>query len=317
MSESTRIPPRRKSKGDGQFMFSALILVLVIASLLGMYFYMEDQKSQSEASVKVIAGKVQNIEDKLSITNEDSAQNMDTVTDQISFLDKEVRKLWAHRKGYLDNFSNQENQIDSNERSIKNLKSQVTGVDDKLGSLSEKIQLAEDLQLKITLLTNELNKQKKVIEENEQALGAIDQYRIQNNQKIIKLGVDKRQDNYQDHLESNLIDNPSEDLISFFQYTNQNRSGWRSDIVLKRRIKKIDESINDLDYVLGRMKLSYKKADSPAQFEMNFSTEKTQNENYSIVYDSVGVGLGYYRYCLLYTSPSPRDRQKYRKPSSA
>ena len=119
---------------------------------------------------------------------------------------------------------------------------------------------------------------------------------IQNNQKIIKLGVDKRQDNYQNLLESNLIDNPSEDLISSFQYTNQNRSGWRSDIVLKRRIKKIDESINDLDYVLGRMKLSYKKADSPAQFEMNFSTEKTQNENYSVVYDSVGVGLGDYRY---------------------
>ena len=59
--------------------------------------------------------------------------------------------------------------------------------------------------------------------------------------------------------QSNLIDNPSEDLISSFQYTNQNRSGWRSDIVLKRRIKKIDESINDLNYVLGRMKLSYNK----------------------------------------------------------
>ena len=44
------------------------------------------------------------------------------------------------------------------------------------------------------------------------------------------------------------------------------------------------------------MKLSYKKANSPAQFEMNFSTEKTQNENYSVVYDSVGVGLGDYRY---------------------
>ena len=187
MSESIRIPPRRKSKGDGQFMFSALILVLVIASLLGMYFYMEDQKSQSDASVKVIADKVQNIENKLSITNEDSEQNMDTVTDQISFLDKEVRKLWAHRKGYLDNFKKQENKLNSNEKSIKNLKLQVTGVDDKLGSLNEKIQLAEDLQLKITLLTNELNKQKKVIEENEQALGAIDQYRMQNNQKITEV----------------------------------------------------------------------------------------------------------------------------------
>ena len=185
MSESTRIPPRRKSKGDGQFMFSALILVLVIASLLGMYFYMEDQKSQSEASVKVIAGKVQNIEDKLSITNEDSAQNMDTVTDQISFLDKEVRKLWAHRKGYLDNFKKQENKLNSNEKSIKNLKSQVTGVDDKLGSLNEKIQLAEDLQLKITLLTNDMNKQKIVIEENEQYLVAIVHYRIQLNQSFL------------------------------------------------------------------------------------------------------------------------------------
>ena len=108
MSESTRIPPRRKSKGDGQFMFSALILVLVVASLLGMYFYIEDQKNKNSEAVEVIAGKVQNIESKLSITNEDSAQNMDTVTDQISFLDKEVRKLWGHRRGYLENFKNQE-----------------------------------------------------------------------------------------------------------------------------------------------------------------------------------------------------------------
>ena len=184
MSESTRIPPRRKSKGDGQFMFSALILVLVIASLLGMYFYMEDQKSQSEASVKVIAGKVQNIEDKLSITNEDSAQNMDTVTDQISFLDKEVRKLWAHRKGYLDNFKKQETKSSQNERNLQNLKAVSSGLEDQLSSINQKIQLAEDLQLKITLLTNELNKQKEIIETNQSSIDAVDSYRRQNNQKV-------------------------------------------------------------------------------------------------------------------------------------
>ena len=65
MSESTRIPPRRKSKVNGQFMFSAMILVLVVASLLAMYFYIEDQKNKSSEAVEVIAGKVQNIEDKL------------------------------------------------------------------------------------------------------------------------------------------------------------------------------------------------------------------------------------------------------------
>ena len=34
------------------------------------------------------------------------------------------------------------------------------------------------------MLTNELNKQKNVAEENTEALEAIDQYRLQNNQKI-------------------------------------------------------------------------------------------------------------------------------------
>ena len=187
MSQPTRIPPRRKSKGDGQFMFSALLIVIVIACLLGMYFYIEEQKNSNNEALAAVGEKIEIIEGKLSITNEDSEQNMETMTDQIAFLDKEVRKLWGHRKGYLDNFKKQENKLNSNEKSIKNLKSQVTGVDDKLGSLNEKIQLAEDLQLKITLLTNELNKQKKVIEENEQALGAIDQYRIQNNQKITEV----------------------------------------------------------------------------------------------------------------------------------
>ena len=109
MSESIRIPRRRNSKGNGQFMFSALILVLVIASLLSMYFYLEEQKKQNKLEVEVIAEKIERIEDKLSITNEDSAQNMDTVSDQLSFIDKEVRKLWGHRKGYLENFKKQEN----------------------------------------------------------------------------------------------------------------------------------------------------------------------------------------------------------------
>lgn len=187
MSESIRIPRRRNSKGNGQFMFSALILVLVIASLLSMYFYLEEQKKQNKLEVEVIAEKIERIEDKLSITNEDSAQNMDTVSDQLSFIDKEVRKLWGHRKGYLENFKKQENKLSSNEKSIKSLQSQVNGLDEKLDSINDKVQVAEDLQLKITLLSNELNKQKKILENNSESLDAIDQYRKQNNQKITEV----------------------------------------------------------------------------------------------------------------------------------
>ena len=184
MSQPTRIPPRRKSKGDGQFMFSALLIVLVIASLLGMYFYIEEQKNSNIEALAAVGEKIEIIEGKLSITNEDSEQNMETMTDQVAFLDKEVRKLWGHRKGYLDNFKKQETKSSKNEKNLQNLKAVSTGLEDQLSSINQKIQLAEDLQLKITLLSNELNKQKQAIEINQSSIDAVDSYRIQNNQKV-------------------------------------------------------------------------------------------------------------------------------------
>ena len=60
-------------------------------------------------------------------------------------------------------------------------------MDDKIDSINDKVQLAEDLQFKITLLSNELNKQKKILENNSESLDAIDQYRRQNNQKITEV----------------------------------------------------------------------------------------------------------------------------------
>ena len=184
MSQPTRIPRRRKTNGSSQFLFSALILVGVIASLVGMYFYIEEQKSLNEKQLVTLVEKVEVIEDALSITNEDSVQNMETMTDQISFLDTEVRKLWGHRKGYLDNFKKQTASSDSNAKKLTNISAKTNSLEDRFESLNQKIELAEDLQLKITMLTNELNKQKNAAEENTEALEAIDQYRLQNNQKI-------------------------------------------------------------------------------------------------------------------------------------
>tara|TARA_B100000886_G_scaffold325442_1_gene270993 strand:- start:29 stop:583 length:555 start_codon:yes stop_codon:yes gene_type:complete len=151
---------------------------------MGMYFYIEEQKNSSNEALAAVGEKIEVIEGKLSITNEDSEQNMETMTDQIAFLDKEVRKLWGHRKGYLDNFKKQETKSSQNEKNLQNLKAVSTGLEDQLSSINQKIQLAEDLQLKITLLTNELNKQKQVIETNQSSIDAVDSYRIQNNQKV-------------------------------------------------------------------------------------------------------------------------------------
>ena len=194
MTESTRIPRRRKSKGDGQFMFSALILVLVIASLLGMYFYLEDQKNQNKLEIEVIKEKIGRIEG--NITDEGSAQvsSMATLKGELDdFKDlvaSEIDKFWVHRQGpggYNDTLKELKNSNISNEINIETLTSQINGLDEKVDSINEKVRLAEDLQLKITIVSNELNKQKKILENNSESLDAIDQYRKQNNQKITEV----------------------------------------------------------------------------------------------------------------------------------
>ena len=92
------VPPRRKSRSDNQPAFSAIILVIVMISIIGSYFFPTREKSSNQELMNSLSEKVRVIEDKLSITNEDSIQNMQTFSDQMAFLDKEVRKLWDHRK---------------------------------------------------------------------------------------------------------------------------------------------------------------------------------------------------------------------------
>ena len=179
------VPPRRKSRSDNQPAFSAIILVIVMISIIGSYFFLQGEKSSNQELMNSLSEKVRVIEDKLSITNEDSIQNMQTFSDQMAFLDKEVRKLWDHRKGYLNNFRELETKSKQNQDQIKTLLGRSNILDDRFDSVANKLELADDFQLKITILTDEINNLKEAIRENQEGLSAVDQYRLQNNQKLI------------------------------------------------------------------------------------------------------------------------------------
>ncbi len=179
------VPPRRKSRSDNQPAFSAIILVIVMISIIGSYFFLQGEKSSNQELMNSLSEKVRVIEDKLSITNEDSIQNMQTFSDQMAFLDKEVRKLWDHRKGYLNNFQELESKSKQNQDQIKTLLGRSNILDDRFDSVANKLELADDFQLKITILTDEINNLKEAIRENQEGLSAVDQYRLQNNQKFI------------------------------------------------------------------------------------------------------------------------------------
>ena len=179
------VPPRRKSRSDNQPAFSAIILVIVMISIIGSYFFLQGEKSSNQELMNSLSEKVRVIEDKLSITNEDSIQNMQTFSDQMAFLDKEVRKLWDHRKGYLNNFRELETKSKQNKDQINTLLGRSNILDDRFDSVANKLELADDFQLKITILTDEINNLKEAIRENQEGLSAVDQYRLQNNQKLI------------------------------------------------------------------------------------------------------------------------------------
>lgn len=179
------VPPRRKSRSDNKPAFSAIILVIVMISIIGSYFFLQGEKSSNQELMNSLSEKVRVIEDKLSITNEDSIQNMQTFSDQMAFLDKEVRKLWDHRKGYLNNFRELETKSKQNQDQISTLLGRSNILDDRFDSVANKLELADDFQLKITILTDEINNLKEAIRENQEGLSAVDQYRLQNNQKLI------------------------------------------------------------------------------------------------------------------------------------
>ena len=179
------VPPRRKSRSDNKPAFSAIILVIVMISIIGSYFFLQGEKSSNQELMNSLSEKVRVIEDKLSITNEDSIQNMQTFSDQMAFLDKEVRKLWDHRKGYLNNFRELETKSKQNQGQINTLLGRSNILDDRFDSVANRLELADDFQLKITILTDEINNLKEAIRENQEGLSAVDQYRLQNNQKLI------------------------------------------------------------------------------------------------------------------------------------
>ena len=88
----------------------------------------------------------------------------------------------------------------------------------------------------------------------------------------------------------------SEDLITSIEYLIKGANGWKNNLTLNHRSKTYFKSSQSLRYLLGKVKISYRKEGSPFEYDMNTSSERKLSETYSVVYDSIGPGLGNYRY---------------------
>ena len=114
------------------------------------------------------------------------------------------------------------------------------------------------------------------------------------NRRTITFSITNRKDEYKNE---SIIERSekSKDFLSSIQFIDKNSNGWRKNITLTKRFKNKTNK-EQLNYLLGSMKLSFKERSSPFEVDINATTEQTQNETFSIVYDSIGIGLGKYRF---------------------
>ena len=117
---------------------------------------------------------------------------------------------------------------------------------------------------------------------------------IKLNNKLFESGIGVRDDKV--WLSTSSWENLSQDFIGFFNYRFNSSNGFKQNIIYQKRIKSTNNSGSSYDYTLAKVKLSYQKSTKPIQWEIEFKTEESFSEERAIVYDSVGAGLGQFRY---------------------
>ncbi|MBT3732464.1 MAG: hypothetical protein HOG30_05180 [Candidatus Marinimicrobia bacterium] len=81
-----------------------------------------------------------------------------------------------------------------------------------------------------------------------------------------------------------------------FDYLSEFQKAWRTKLTIRNRIQRDEIHQKDLNYILGLAQISFRERNHPAQWDFQFNSEETFKENRVVVYDSVGLGLGQYRY---------------------
>ena len=113
--------------------------------------------------------------------------------------------------------------------------------------------------------------------------------------KIIT-SVSKRQNKkIVQNLDSIFVEN---DYIGTLDYKSKPNRGIRKEITLKKELKILEGATlgNFYNYLLLDYNFKFKNLKNPLEWMVNGKLEESVVEKFSVVYDSVGSGLGQYRY---------------------
>ena len=87
----------------------------------------------------------------------------------------------------------------------------------------------------------------------------------------------------------------TEDIVGFLQFNKRTKNGFKQNIIINKRMKSGSEGMNH-DYLLLDVDVGKYTTNQPTRWEIQLRQEETLTTQRAIIYDSVGVGLGQYRF---------------------
>ena len=119
-------------------------------------------------------------------------------------------------------------------------------------------------------------------------------FNFKNKKRRFELGADFQdneifQEDYLWSLQSN-------DFVGFFNYLSLSKIGFKQKISFKKRIKAFLDKSEQYDYSLIDLFIAYQIPNKALNWDAQLRKEESLSEQRATVYDSVGIGLGQYRY---------------------
>ena len=116
------------------------------------------------------------------------------------------------------------------------------------------------------------------------------------NNRYLSFGIGKRDDRNAASSDSTILETTKVGKIFQLDFNSRQPSGFAYGFMGRQRIQEDNKGkiINDFSSLRGTA--NYRKKASPFQLDLVVNAKQGSNESRAVVYDSVGVGLGHYRY---------------------
>lgn len=110
------------------------------------------------------------------------------------------------------------------------------------------------------------------------------------------LGIGQRIDRAEIDTSNSGLERISRGYFGSMDLDGRSGSGWNYRLIFRKRIKTEFTEDREFDFELLQTNLSFNNRMQPLRWDMKVKLEETYTESRSTVYDSVGIGLGNYRY---------------------